>query len=163
LPKFLIGFGNSFAYKNWDLNIFFRGVFGHDIVNSYRSFYEIPLSIGSYNLPKTTADQRNPETGKLLKNDAGVLADYYVENGSFVSLDNLALGYNFNLPKTWTVSKIRVYIAGNRLFTITKYTGVDPEPRYRDSESGDMLQTGIDRRNTWFRTRSFTVGANIVF
>ena len=163
LPKFLIGFGNTVTYKNWDLNVFFRGVFGHDLVNTYRSFYEVPSMIGSYNLPKTTADQRNPETGNLLNSTNGVLCDYYVEKASFVSLDNLALGYNFNVPKTWAFSKIRVYVAGNRLFTITKYTGVDPEPRYRDSESGDILQPGIDRRNTWFRTRSFTIGANIVF
>ena len=52
LPKFLFGFGNNLTYKNLDLNIFFRGVFGHDLINSFRAFYEVPNVIGSYNLPK---------------------------------------------------------------------------------------------------------------
>ena len=61
LPKFLFGFGNEFTYKNWDFNIFFRGVFGHDLINSFRAFYEVPNVIGSYNLPKTATDMRNAD------------------------------------------------------------------------------------------------------
>ncbi|HKK41813.1 MAG TPA: hypothetical protein VJ963_05335, partial [Bacteroidales bacterium] len=167
LPNFLIGWGNNVTYKNWDLNVFFRGVFGHDLINSFRGFYEVPAYISSYNLPKTAADMRNAN-GQLLKVTSGTLSSLYVENASFVSLDNMALGYNFNLPKSSVFSKIRVYVAGNNLFYITKYKGVDPNPRYVD-EARDLgtynnpLLPGIDRRNTWFRTRSFTFGANIVF
>jgi iron complex outermembrane receptor protein len=96
------------------------------------------------------------------------LSSKYVENGDFVSLDNMQLGYNFGLPKSSAFSKIRVYFAGNNLFYITKYTGVDPNPRYVDSETSlgthnSPLVTGMDRRDTWFRTRSFTFGANFVF
>jgi iron complex outermembrane receptor protein len=167
LPKFLIGFGNTVTYKNWDLNVFFRGVFGHDLVNSFRAFYEIPDAITSYNVAKTAANVRNAD-GKLLASSMGTLSSKYVEKGDFVSLDNLALGYNFNLPKSSTFSKIRLYVAGNNLFYITKYTGVDPNPRYLDSERtlgtyNSPLVTGMDRRNTWFRTRSVTFGANFVF
>ena len=163
LPKFLIGFGNTLNYKNWDLNVFFRGVFGHDLVNSFRAFYEVPAYISSYNLPKTTADLRSSD-GKLLAATSGTLSSKYVEKGDFVSLDNLALGYNFSLPKSSAFSKIRVYVAGNNLFYITKYTGVDPNPRYTDPEtSNSPLITGMDRRDTWFRTRSVTFGANFVF
>ena len=133
LPKFLIGFGNTLTYKNWDLNVFFRGVFGHDLVNSFRAFYEVPAYITSYNLPKTTADMRNAD-GTLLTVTSGTLSSKYVENADFVSLDNLALGYNFNLPKSSAFSKIRLYVAGNNLFYITKYKGVDPNPRYTDSD-----------------------------
>jgi iron complex outermembrane receptor protein len=166
LPKLLFGFGNDFAYKNWDLNVFFRGVFGHDLINSFRAFYEVPNYITSYNLPKTAADIRNAQ-GKLLNVSSGTLSSKYVENASFVSLDNLSLGYNFNLPKSGQFSKIRLYLAGNNLFYITNYMGVDPNPRYVDGEDLGQYQSplnpGIDRRNTWFRTRSVTVGANIVF
>jgi iron complex outermembrane receptor protein len=167
LPKFLIGFGNTLTYKNWDLNIFFRGVFGHDLVNSFRAFYEVPAYITSYNLPKTTTDLRSPD-GKLLAVTSGTLSSKYVEKADFVSLDNMALGYNFTLPKSSVFSKIRLYLAGNNLFYITKYTGVDPNPRYTDSDRtlgtfDSPLVTGIDRRNTWFRTRSVTFGANFVF
>ena len=167
LPKFLIGFGNTLNYKNWDLNVFFRGVFGHNLVNSFRAFYEVPAYISSYNLPKTTTDLRN-SNGDLLAATSGTLSSKYVENGDFVSLDNMALGYNFTLPKTSAFSKIRLYVAGNNLFYITKYTGVDPNPRYTDSDqtlgtANSPLVTGIDRRDTWFRTRSVTFGANFVF
>jgi TonB-linked SusC/RagA family outer membrane protein len=163
LPKFLMGFGNTVSYKNWDLNVFFRGVFGHDLVNSFRAFYEVPAYISSYNLPKTTTNLRSAD-GTLLAATSGTLSSKYVEKGDFVSLDNLALGYNFSLPKSSAFSKIRLYVAGNNLFYITKYTGVDPNPRYTDPESGGTpLITGMDRRDTWFRTRSVTFGANFVF
>ena len=165
LPKFLIGFGNNLTYKNFDLNIFFRGVFGHDLINSFRGFYEVPNYITSYNLPTETAKMRNSD-GQLLNVTSGTLSSLYVENASFVSLDNLALGYNFKLPKDRAFSKIRLYVAGNNLFYITKYKGVDPNPRYRDSETDPAnypLSPGVDRRDTWFRTRSVTFGANFVF
>ena len=167
LPKLLFGFGNVLTYKNWDLNIFFRGVFGHHLINSFRGFYEVPDMIASYNLPKTAANMKNPVTGVLLNVSSGTLSSKDIENASFLSLDNLSLGYNFNLPKGGQFSKIRLYVAGNRVFYITKYKGVDPEPRYKDSEDLGLLNSplvpGVDRRNTWFRTRSFTIGANFVF
>ena len=167
LPNFLIGFGNTLSYKNWDLNVFFRGVFGHDIVNSFRDFYEIPDAITSYNVAKTAGNLKSPG-GVLYSSTLGTLSSLYVEKGDFVSLDNMALGYNFTLPKSSAFSKIRVYLAGNNLFYITKYKGVDPNPRYTDSDLtlgtyNSPLVTGIDRRNTWFRTRSVTFGANFVF
>ncbi|MBE3086640.1 MAG: SusC/RagA family TonB-linked outer membrane protein, partial [Bacteroidetes bacterium] len=172
LPKFLFGFGNNFTYKNWDFNIFFRGVFGHSLINSFRAFYEVPNVIGSYNLPKTATDMRNKTTGVLLNNSSGVFNSSHVENASFVSIDNMSLGYNFNLRKGGAFSKIRLYAAGNNLFYFTKYKGVDPNPRYGDdaenlstegSFTANALAPGIDRRAYWSRTRTVSVGANIVF
>ena len=164
LPKMLIGFGNMINYKNWDLNLFFRGVFGHDLVNSFRSIYEAPAMIANYNLPKTAADMRNSNTG-ILKNGGAVRSSFDVENASFVSLDNMCLGYNFRLLQNSKFSKIRLYLASNNLFYITKYKGSDPNPRYGDTDNNtyNALIPGIDRRNTWCRTRSVTIGANIVF
>ncbi len=164
LPKLLFGFGNTVNYKGWDLNVFFRGVFGHDLINSYRGFYEVPNMIGSYNLPKTAKDMRNKTTGTLLNSSTGVLSSFHVENASFVTLDNMSLGYSFKMTTSGSFNKIRVYVAGNNLFYITKYKGVDPNPRYGDIEdNNNPLKPGIDRRNTWFRTRSVSFGANIVF
>lgn len=164
LPKLLLGFGNDFTYKNWDMNLFFRGVFGHDLINSFRAFYEVPNVMGSYNLPKTAKDMRNPKTGVLLNNSSGLFSSLHVESGNFVSLDNASLGYNFKLQAGSPFSKIRVYAAGNNLFYVTKYKGVDPNPRYGDSEdNNNPLQPGIDRRGTYFRTRSVSFGVNIVF
>ncbi len=164
LPKLLFGFNNTLSYKNWDLNVFFRGVFGHHLVNIFR-VYEVPDLIQSYNVPKQTAsDMRNASTGALLNNSSGILTNKDVENASFVSLDNLSLGYNFNLPKIKQISKLRLYLAGNNLFYLTKYTGADPNPRYDDPDTNNSpLVPGVDRTTTWFRSRSITIGANVVF
>ncbi len=161
LPDFELGFSNTFSYKNWDMSILFRGVFGHDLNNTFRSFYEVPNMIGSYNLPKTAADMRNPETGTLLNNSSGVLSSYHIENASFFSLDNMSIGYSFNLAEGSGFNKIRVYLAGNNLFFITGYKGVDPNPRFQDH--GNKLIPGIDRRNTWFRTSAISLGVNLGF
>jgi iron complex outermembrane receptor protein len=168
LPDYLMGLDNEFTYKNWDLNIFLRGVFGHDLVNSYRGFYEVPSYITSYNLPKTAADLRNPATGLLLRNTSGIVTNKDIENASFISLDNLCLGYNFDLHESSQFRKIRMYLAGNNLFYITRYKGSDPNPRYVDSEVNSStynnpLVPGVDRRISWPRTTSFTFGANVVF
>ena len=172
LPKFLFGFGNNLTYKNIDFNVFFRGVFGHSLINSFRAFYEVPKVIGSYNLPKTATDMRNATTGTLLNNSSGVFNSSHVEKADFLSLDNMSLGYTFNMSKSTAFNKIRIYAAGNNLFYVTKYKGVDPNPRYGDdsdnqayegSFSANALAPGIDRRAYWSRTRTVSFGANIVF
>ncbi len=110
---------------------------------------------------------RNPETGKLMNTSGGVVTSIDFENASFISLDYISLGHNFNLSASSRFNKIRMYLGGNNLFFITRYKGSDPTPRYVDSENlgtlGSPLVPGIDRRNTWPRTRSVTFGANIVF
>ena len=162
LPKMEFGWGNSFTFGgNWDLSIFFRSVIGHDLLNTFRAFYEVPNIIGSYNTLQSSADLRNSETGVLLNNSSGVLSSTHVEDASFFALDNMSLGYNFNMPDGNAFRRIRVYLAGNNLFYITGYEGVDPNPRY--SDGGNPLIPGIDRRNTWFRTRTISVGVNLGF
>lgn len=164
LPKSLFGIGNTITFRNWDLNVFFRAVLGHDLVNSYREFYEISSYINTYNLLKSTAGIRN-SNGQLLRVSSGILSDFYIENASFISLDNFCLGYNFRLSEKSQFNKVRVYLAGNNLFYLTGYKGSDPNPRYGDSEFTEYnpLVPGVDRRNTWPRTRSITIGANIIF
>ncbi len=167
LPKSLTGLENVFNYKNWDLTVFFRSVSGHDMLNSYRAFYEVPILISSYNLPVTAAGMRNPETGKLMTS-WGLVTNRDYENASFIALDNICLGFKFSLPENSAFRNIRLYAAANNLFYLTHYKGSDPNPRYVDTElySGTYnspLVPGIDRRNTWPRTRSFTLGANFEF
>jgi iron complex outermembrane receptor protein len=161
LPDAEFGWSNMLSYKNWDLNIFFRSVLGHDLNNTYRAFYEAPEMIGSYNLPATATDVRNSETGVLLNNSSGVLSSYHIEDASFFALDNMTLAYNFDMSGSSAFRNIRVFVAGNNLFFITGYQGVDPSVRYDDG--GNVLIPGIDRRNTWFRTRSFSLGVNVGF
>lgn len=156
LPKFEMGWNNTFKYKNWDLNVFLRGSFGHEIINTNRAFYENPQVASLYNVVNTK--YFNPD----LK-DAQIFSSLYVEKGDFVKLDNATLGYNFNIVnKTGaSVRSIRAYISGRNLFTITGYTGADPEVRYSDNLNNNILAPGIDRRATWVLTRSFTLGVSI--
>ena len=104
---------------------------------------------------------RNDGTGVLMNSTSDVLSDWHIENASFVSLDNMNIGYNFDMSGSNAFRNIRVFVAGNNLFFITKYKGVDPNPRYDDG--GNVLIPGIDRRNTWFRTRSVSLGVNLGF
>ncbi|MEN8202175.1 MAG: SusC/RagA family TonB-linked outer membrane protein [Bacteroidota bacterium] len=159
LPDAEFGFANNFRFRNFDANITLRSVLGHDLLNTFRGFYEVPNMIGSYNLPATSVDQRNDDTGTLYNNSSGVLSSLHVENASFVSLDNLSIGYNFDMSNSSAFRSIRVFITGNNLLYITGYKGADPNPRFADGDN--KLVPGIDRRNTWFPVRSVSLGVNL--
>jgi iron complex outermembrane receptor protein len=163
LPDFEFGWTNTFRYNNFDLNFFLRGSIGHQLINTFRAFYENPEIATSYNVVNTK--YFNPD----LK-DAQIYSSLHVEKASFAKLDNATLGYNITLPKQGFLNNfrsIRIYITGQNLFTITDYTGVDPEVRYVDPGRGttppNVLAPGIDRRETWVYTRSFTFGINLGF
>jgi len=159
LPDFTLGWNNSFTFGGgWDANLFFRGAFGHDLLNSYRGFYENleSTTVGSWNMVKT--DAFNPDVKKAVVNSV------HVENASFFKLDNAAIGYNFNMSNSNAFSNIRLYVAAQNLFTITNYSGIDPEVRYVDVEDNDnALSPGIERRNTYFTSRTFTLGVSLGF
>jgi len=86
---------------------------------------------------------------------------YYIEHGSFIKLDNLMLAYRFKTSPHSLISSARAYIAGQNLFYITKYTGVDPEPRY--TNEGNVLAPGVEPRNSWLTSRTVTLGINLSF
>lgn len=169
LPNFEFGWTNSFKYKNFDLNFFLRGSFGHDIINTYRAFYENPNVASSYNVVNTRYFNPNITDGQIF-------SSLFVENASFVKLDNATLGYNFSFPQGKSFKTLRLYVTGQNLFLITDYTGVDPEVRYADNTNqisqnslnpsptdNNALAPGVDRRETWVFTRSFTLGVNLGF
>jgi TonB-linked SusC/RagA family outer membrane protein len=159
MPKFTMGFNNTFSLGNWDLNIFLRGTFGHDLVNSYRGFYENNeiTTVGNWNIVKTK--HYDPNITQAVVNSS------HVEDASFVRLDNASLGYNFKMTPGSAVSRFRIYLAGQNLFTITDFTGIDPEVRFADTEPepDNGLAPGIERRNTYFTTRTITLGVNLSF
>ncbi|MES1218345.1 MAG: SusC/RagA family TonB-linked outer membrane protein [Bacteroidota bacterium] len=162
LPKFEMGWTNTFTFGKWDLNFFLRGSFGHDLINTERAFFENGTVASIYNVVKTK--YFNPD----LK-DAQIFSSLYVEKGDFVKLDNATLGYNFAIKKSNKAGlrNFRAYLSGRNLFTITGYTGADPEVRYSDyigslvGTTSNILAPGIDRRSTWVLTRSFTFGITV--
>jgi TonB-dependent starch-binding outer membrane protein SusC len=152
LPKFQFGWNNSFSYKGFSLNFFLRGVFGHSLVNVNNARYGVPVVLGIQSGMSQTLEYADAEDGP-------VFSDVHVEKANYLKLDNFAFGYSFNFNKSKYVSALKLFISGQNLFTVTQYTGVDPEVRYGDvNDNNNPLAPGIDRETTYFSTRSFTFG-----
>ncbi len=164
IPTAEFGWTNQLTYKNWDMNAFFRAAFGHSLVNNFRAFYEPidPGAINSYNRIITDKAVDGLKSAQY--------SSLYVEKADFFKLDNITLGYNFKTAST-AFKSIRLYANVQNAFIITNYTGIDPEPQLQDfgsTDNGgfqgttpDVLSPGIDRRNSYFNSRTFTFGINI--
>ncbi len=166
IPDFELGWSHTLKYKNWDVNAFFRGAFGHSLVNNFRVFYEPRVgSQGSYNFVNTKYADPAITNAKF--------SSLYVEKADFFKLDNLSIGYTFNIAENKYVKGVRMSLSGQNLFTITSYTGADPEPALQDKGSvdnggylgwgADPLTPGIDRRYNYFAARTITFGINVNF
>jgi iron complex outermembrane receptor protein len=164
LPDFELSLNNAFTFGKFDANLFFRGAFGHSLVHENRAFYETNPAILSGNVIRTE-----------LYNPAVKVASYnetHVEKADFVRLDNATLGYNVTTKGKY-FSSARIFVAGQNLFTITGYTGVDPDVRLGDAGSQDNggrlsttlnpLAPGVDRRSSYYTTRTLTIGLNLGF
>lgn len=135
-PNFTYGLSFSASYKNFDINIFAQGVQGNKLFNAVKRT-TFSASGPSYNKLAGILDAWSPENpnGKVPiistsdNNGNFNASDFYVENGSYLRLRNLTIGYS--LPKSLTgkmrTGAVRIYATANNLFTITKYTGFDPE------------------------------------
>ncbi|HZK92890.1 MAG TPA: SusC/RagA family TonB-linked outer membrane protein [Prolixibacteraceae bacterium] len=155
LPKHFLSWDNSITYKKFDLNITMRGAFDYQILNLPRLYYECPVNLANGNLMATAFE---PKFGKTVLSDQQELqyVSYFIENGDFWKIDNVTIGYTLSL-KHYSIEKLRLYASGSNLFTITGYSGIDPEM----NTAG--LDPGIDSRNRYPSTRSFTFGALITF
>ena len=156
LPRGDFGFSNTFVYGNWDLNFLARGSWGHLIYNSFRGFYE--NADGASNTWNSVIT-RNTPTNPLVTSTP-TFSDLYLERGDFLRLDNLQLGYNIPV-RSASLNNLRAYGGVQNLFTITQFSGVDPEVRW--TSDGDPLAPGIERRNTYFLPRIWTVGLTVTF
>jgi TonB-linked SusC/RagA family outer membrane protein len=145
-PKLLYGWNNSFRYKQFDLNVFVRGVYGNKILNATLADMNAPIYAHQTNIPVMTLDE------SIKDNTAQFVSDRYLESGSYLRLDNATLGYTFKIKGT---RSFRIYGGANNLFIITKYKGVDPEI----DMSGQT--PGIDNRNFYPKTRSLMFGLNM--
>jgi hypothetical protein len=150
LPKFTYGWNNSFQYKNWDLNFFLRGMYGNQIFNATRADLSRLQQANVTNISKDAVEEGIFETPLIA-------SSRFIEDGSFLRLDNATLGYSFNVKESKYFKNARLYVSGQNLFTITKYSGVDPEV----SLSG--LAPGVDNRNYYPKTRSFLLGVKLAF
>lgn len=149
-PKYIWGWNNTFNYKQWDLNFLVRGVWGNKILNATAAGLNNPVDANLQNIPKSILG------GSATDANAYLISDRYLENGSYLRLDNATLGYTIK-PKTSMIKAIRLYTSANNLFVITKYTGIDPEI------SIGGLTPGIDNNNFYPKTRTFSFGVNASF
>jgi iron complex outermembrane receptor protein len=157
LPDFQLGWGNSFSYKGFYLNFFLRAVFGHSLVNVNNAKFGVPVVLGIQSGMEQILDFQDATNGPEYSN-------VHVEKADFLRLDNWSVGYNFKIKDNDYFQSLKLYLSGQNLFTITNYSGVDPEVRYVDSNDNDNpLAPGIDRQRTYFSTRTITLGVNVVF
>lgn len=183
-PKFNYGINNYFSYKGFDLNIFINGVYGNKIFNSLRKWYTNPMNnsgmlketIGIARVelidPEGPADisnvrVSNPAQAKVQRitandaNDNNRMSDRFIEDGSYLRIKNISLGYTF--PRSWLekigIENLRIYANVQNAFTFTKYKGYDPEI---GAYNQNVLTRGIDNAR-YPSQRIYTFGLNLGF
>lgn len=147
-PDWTFGFNNTFNYKQIDVSINFRGVVGNDIFNNTAAEFSYVSQAPGINVLKSALNlgASRAQTAQY--------SSQWIEDGSYLRLDNLSIGYNFNVDKISYLKKARVYVSGSNLFVITGYSGYDPEVRTR--------AIGIDYL-VYPRPRTFQIGTSITF
>ncbi len=130
-PDFIYGLTNNFRYRGFNLAVFFQGMYGHDVLNqTARTLTGMdPNSNQIAEVAQRRWTPENPNTDVpratfASRNNTNLVSSRYVEDGSFFRLRNIRLGYDFKLEK---FSRAEVYVSGQNLFTITDYSGVNPE------------------------------------
>ena len=182
-PKFTYGVGNTFSWKGFDLTIFLSGSYGNDVMNYNRRYIEdvrsntnlltsvldyariskidpngpddyrnLYVSGGSKTMPRLSASSANGNTR---------VSDLYIEDGSYLRIQNISLGYTF--PTKWLskspITGLKIYANLQNVYTFTKYSGYDPEIGYM---YGDALMSGLDY-GRYPTPRIYTFGLNVSF
>lgn len=164
IPKWYGGLTNTFNYKGIDLSVMLQFNYGNDIYNATRLF-STQSRLGRKNMLAEVADRWTPTnaSNRVPSYNGYITNDVYsrfVEDGSFLRLKNVTLGYT--LPHNWTkkifVSKLRVYATGQNLFCITGYSGYDPEV----NSANNPMTPGLDW-GAYPKSKVFTFGLDIQF
>ncbi len=151
-PDFQLGWSNFFNLgNNLDMSITLRGIFGYDVLNVTRMIFSNPADMPTLNVLQEGLE----EYDRGLSSNP-TLNSYYLEDASFVRLDNVSLGYTLPFDSKYLKS-IRFYATGTNLFLWTKYTGIDPEIAFGGSEFGR------DQYDVYPRTRTISFGINAKF
>lgn len=155
IPDAFMGVNFEASYQGFDVSIFFNGSFGNDILNYSKNVLEnigYDKSVGFTNISAAYYQNhwRGAGTSNTLArptvddfNQNGRVSDYFVEDGSFIRLKNIQVGYTFpqHLSDNFRIKRARIYISGQNLLTFTGYSGLDPEI---GSLANEITTTGID-------------------
>ena len=184
-PDFTFGIGNTFSYKGFDINIFLNGSYGNEVVNYQRRWLENPRentnllksALGYAQLalinPDGPVDYRNveivggnPYMPRIAASSAASasnsrFSDRYVEDGSYVRVKNISIGYNFpkDFISKWGIDNLKIYTNMQNVLTFSKYKGYDPEI---GSMNQDALLTGLDN-GRYPSPLIYTIGLNVKF
>lgn len=163
IPKWNFGFNLGFNWHEFDFNMVWTGAAGFKLANGgYRNWGNADLSnYTTKYLDRWTGEGTSNTIPRLVNGDISWtdFSDLYLEDGNYLRLANVTLGYDFARMINWkTLSQLRLYIQAQNLFTLTDYSGMDPEVGY----GPDAWMSGIDT-GTYPRARTFLVGVNIKF
>ena len=148
-PDLTLGWSNTVRFRDWTLSMTLRGAIGGKVFNSYRANYESLQQIGLRNILASWLDN-TAYTGEIR------YSDKYIENASYLKLDNVSLSYDIPLGNKY-LHGARIFLSGQNLLCLTGYKGVDPEV----SLTG--LTPGIESTSYYPRTSTFTLGATLTF
>ncbi|CAG5067844.1 TonB-dependent receptor P3 [Dyadobacter sp. CECT 9623] len=163
-PKFLFGLTNNFSYKGFDLNVLLQGQSGNKVYNANQANLE--MGTGYINASTTMLDRWTPTNPsnvihRAIENPAVTVSDRFIEDGSYLRLKNLSLGYS--LPAAITgkigISQLRLYVTAQNLVTWTKYTGYDPEVSRNEQAT---LTQGVDN-GVYPANKTFLGGLTLTF
>lgn len=148
IPDFELGWQQYFKIYSFDINVLFRGAFGHSLINLNRMFYENDFVINTvYNTVNTSKAVEGLNEARY--------SSLFVENASFIKLDNLSISKSFSMGNDNRM--LSLSLIGQNLLTITGYTGGDPEPSFYDLDGSGYFSSGIDRRASYRPSRTISV------
>lgn len=166
-PKHIGGFTNNFEYKGFDLSIFLQWSYGNDILNANKLMFENGFNMkkdlnqfASY-ADRWTFDNPNSDIPRVSRSSSNlVFSSRVIEDGSYLRLKTISLGYTFpsQMLRSMYINRARIYVSAQNLITFTNYSGYDPEVSIRDG----ALTPGLDF-SAYPRAASFTFGVNLNF
>jgi hypothetical protein len=168
-PDFIGGLTNTFSYKGFDLSVFLQFSYGNDVFNGSRLYLE-SLTGGDNQLESVTRRWKNPgditDIPRATSDETATAnnrrsSSRFIEDGSYLRIKNVTLGYTFNSNwvKKVKLESVRLYCTTQNLYTFTHYSGLDPEVNYIGD---DNTVIGTDFF-TYPQSRSYNVGLNIKF
>ena len=153
MPKFTMLTGHNFRYRNFDLALFFRGAFGFDIFNIHDFYY------GTRNFSGNVLCKAYGKNFDINPDENPVVSDYFLERGDYFKLDMITLGYTLPLEKCRFANRLRVYGTMKNVFTITKFSGVDPS-----TYQVNGLTPGAQGSRSYYpSTRQLIIGVTLDF
>jgi TonB-dependent starch-binding outer membrane protein SusC len=164
-PDFSFGWNGAVRYKQIDLNFLVTGMYGNEMYNFQRSKM---MSLGGATFNASHADYlnrwtpTNPSNIPSVRDRTEALSSQFIEDGSYVNLKNVSLGYSFKnvaFFKTIGLNNLKIYGSIDNAFILTKYTGFDPETTASGNSDVDL---GIDI-NTYPMSRTYTFGVKLTF